>query len=186
MLKIKYFVLFTLLICSTVKSEDQISETEVIKTSLEITSEATSKTKEESEDKSIAQEVLLYLPNRIFDLLDIVRLRVRLGPGFDVGIRITEPVSIYLGGHTAVYIGLPGPRLEPAVPLPFGAEAEAGASLSYLNGTTDRDTGPRHSETNIGVETQIIIVGIDVGIDPVEIADFFTGLFLLDLRSDDL
>jgi hypothetical protein len=32
---------------------------------------------------------------------------------------------------------------------------------------------------------QILLVGIDTGFDPVELADFLTGLFLIDLRDDD-
>lgn len=135
---------------------------------------------------STLSTVLLYLPNRVFDLLDIVRARVRVGPGLGVGIRITEPLSIYAGAHAAIYAGLPGPRQERTIPLPLGAEAVAGGRLSVLDGIYCSDTSSRHSPTEIGLELQLLLVGIDVSIDPVEIADFFTGFFLIELRDDDL
>lgn len=44
---------------------------------------------------SIGHEVALYLPNRIFDLLDIFRVRVRLGPGISVGVRASKHVQFF-------------------------------------------------------------------------------------------
>jgi hypothetical protein len=75
---------------------------------------------EEKEPHSAGHKVLMYIPNRIFDLLDIVRARLRLGPGLAVGVRLTEPLSAYLGAYGSLYGGLPGPRLEPKLPMPFG------------------------------------------------------------------
>jgi hypothetical protein len=135
---------------------------------------------------STLSTILLYVPNRIFDLLDIFRIRVRIGPGIGAGIRITEPLSIFAGSHAAIYAGLPGPRQTPEVPLPIGAEAVAGGRLSLLDGVYASDTSSRHSQTEIGIETQLLLVGIDIGIDPLEILDFLTGFFLIQIRDDDL
>ena len=41
--------------------------------------------------------LLYYLPNRILDLTDILRLRARVGPGLAVSARATENVSFYGG-----------------------------------------------------------------------------------------
>ncbi len=142
--------------------------------------------KSSKKSKSVASKVLLYLPNRIFDLIDIFRFRVRVGPGLGLGIRVTEPLSIYAGSHAAIYAGLPGPRQSPSIPLPVGAEAVAGGKISLLNGVFSADTSSRHSFTEIGVETQLGIVGVDLGIDPIEILDFVTGFFFIQIREDDL
>jgi len=142
--------------------------------------------KTSSPPNSTLSTVLLYLPNRIFDLLDIVRARVRVGPGLGVGIRMTEPLSIYAGAHATIYAGLPGPRQERTIPLPLGAEAVAGGRLSVLNGIYCSDTSSRHSQTEVGLELQVLLVGVDISIDPVEFADFLTGFFLFELRDDDL
>jgi hypothetical protein len=142
--------------------------------------------KSTKKSSSVLSTVLLYIPNRIFDFLDIFRFRVRVGPGAGVGVRVTEPLSIYAGSHAAIYAGLPGPRQSPGVPLPVGAEAVAGGKLSLLNGVFAADTSSRHSFSEIGVETQLLLIGVDIGIDPVEILDFFTGFFLIQIREDDL
>src|SRR5262245_39031928 len=41
---------------------------------------------------SFGHKLLWYIPNRISDVLDIVRARVRVGPGLEVGARVTELV----------------------------------------------------------------------------------------------
>ena len=38
--------------------------------------------------------ILCYLPNRIFDMLDIVRLRLRVGPGISIGARVTKLTNV--------------------------------------------------------------------------------------------
>ena len=41
-------------------------------------------------NESAGHVALWYIPNRISDLLDIVRARLRLGPGLEVGARFTD------------------------------------------------------------------------------------------------
>lgn len=135
---------------------------------------------------SVVSKILLYIPNRVFDLLDIFRLRVRVGPGLDAGIRVTEPLSLYVGGHTAIYAGLPGPRQKRTIPLPVGLESSSGARASVLDASISADTESRHSFTEIGVETQLLLVGVDIAVDPVEVLDFITGFFFIEIREDDL
>jgi len=142
--------------------------------------------KEASDDRSFIVGTLLYIPNRVFDLLDIVRFRVRVGPGFAIGARATEPVSAYIVSYASAYAGLPGPRLRQTPVLPVGLESHNGASLSIVDATIDGGIGPGYSWSEIGVGTQLGIVGFDFGIDPVEIVDFMTGIITIDLRGDDL
>jgi len=47
--------------------------------------------------------IICYIPNRVFDILDIVRLRLRVGPGISVGVRATKPVSAFLNLRKATF-----------------------------------------------------------------------------------
>ena len=141
---------------------------------------------EETEPHSVGHKLVMYIPNRIFDLLDIVRARLRIGPGLAAGVRITEPVSVYIGAYGSLYGGLPGPRLEPELPKPFGVEDLNGAQLSFLNLSTGLGAGPGYSWTEIGLSLHLLIIGADVDVDPMEAVDFLAGFLTLDPRHDDL
>ena len=138
------------------------------------------------EGHSFLVGTLLYIPNRVLDLFDIVRLRVRVGPGIAVGARVTEVAQAYVGTYASVYAGLPGPRLRQTPKLPIGLESHNGASVSVVDATADGGIGPDYSPTEIGAGFQLAIIGIDIGIDPVEIVDFAAGILTIDLRDDDL
>ena len=177
-------------------AESDISESNLLNPNSQPSKATNQKTNEidqadTREDRSFFEGLLLYLPNRIFDVLDIVKAKVRVGPGVSAGLQLSRPVSVFVGAHTNIYLGLPGPRQERTVPIPIGAEAVAGASLSVLNGTISSDTSKekdaeRSSETEISAELHLILVGLEVAIDPVEIVDALAGLILIDLREDDL
>lgn len=129
--------------------------------------------------------VLFYIPNRALDLVDIVRLRGRVGPGLAAGVRATTAADAYLGSYTSVYAGLPGPRMRPIPKLPAGLETMTGAGVSVADATIDSGFGPDYSPTEFGISLHPVIVGIDAGFDPVEILDFALGLLTIDLRDDD-
>jgi len=137
-------------------------------------------------DRGFLYQALFYIPNRVFDLLDMVRLRVRVGPGVALDVRATEAADLFLGGYTSVYAGIPGPRGEPSIPLPAGIENRAGAEVSVADLTADAGLGPGYGATEFGLGAQLVIVGADVGVDPLEIVDFLAGLLFLDLVGDDL
>ena len=140
-----------------------------------------------AEPRNEEETALLYLPNRFFDLLDIVRLRVRVGPGFAIGVRATEAVDAHAGIYTSVFAGAPGPRARRRANLPVGLENYAGAEISAAAGDSDRGlTTPNYGTLEFGGGFQAGVVGLDVGVDLGELADFFTGFFLVELIEDDL
>lgn len=143
---------------------------------------------EESADEghSIAHKIILYIPNRLFDLFDIFRARIEVGPGIAAGVRATEIAQVYAGTHASVYAGLPGPRGSATIPLPAGLESYNGVALGPVDATANMSIGPEYSSTEIGATVHPFIFGIDFGIDPVEIADFAVGILGFDLRDDDL
>lgn len=133
----------------------------------------------------IFHQIILYIPNRIFDLIDIARARVRVGPGVAVSVRITEFAQLNLGSYGTLYAGLPGPRMGVTPRLPIGMEVYTGAAFSVFEASVTGGFGPDYSPTEVGVGLQLGIIGADAGIDPVEIADFLAGFALIDLRDDD-
>lgn len=128
----------------------------------------------------------MYIPNRLFDVLDLVRLRVRVGPGFTVQARATEAVDVVLGAHATVFAGVPGPRGRPRVNLPIGIETFAGAELSVVGDKSEEGwSKPYYGPLEVGAGFQAAIIGLDLGIDPLEILDFAAGIVFLDLKGDD-
>ena len=129
--------------------------------------------------------VLLHVPNRIFDLLDVVRLRARLCPGFAVNTRVTEPFSVNAGAYSSIFAGLPGPRGEPALNLPLGVESYAGAGVSVLAAETG-GPGPGYGPLEVGAGLHVALLGLDLGVAPLEGVDLVLGFLFLDIRNDDL
>jgi hypothetical protein len=136
----------------------------------------------EPESRSAGHVILLYLPNRIFDVLDIVRARVKVGPGIGFTVRATELADVKLGAWTSAWIGLRGPRMEPRIPWPVGLETYAGAGVSVLEAESD-ELLYGHGEVGLGVH--VALVGVDVGVDLLEIGDLVLGLVTIDIGDDD-
>jgi hypothetical protein len=144
-----------------------------------------------SEDESasagrVIWTALGYLPSRALDVVDVVRARARIGPGVAFAARATESADLFLGRYTSLYVGLPGPRGGVIPRLPVGVESRSGAEVSVADLSTGVGLAPTYSSTEIGIGLQIFAVGVDVGIDPVELADLLAGFLLIDLRDDDL
>src|SRR5262245_51506207 len=137
-------------------------------------------------EAGLGSKLLLWIPNRLLDLFDIVRLRVRVGPGISVSARATEAADVAVGTHLTVFAGLPGPRGEKKISLPIGLETYAGLEVSLLEaGSEDEGTGPRYGPTEVGAGAQALLVGIDVGVEPYDALDFLAGILFLDPRGDD-
>jgi hypothetical protein len=130
-------------------------------------------------------DLALYLPNRIFDLFDIVRARVRVGPGFGLGLRATEVADLYLGSYLSAWIGLHGYRGEPSIPWPVGLESRSGAEVSVADASIEGGVGPDYGPFEFGLDVQVLLVGVALGIEPFEILDLVTGLIGIDPSGDD-
>ena len=128
-------------------------------------------------------KVLLYLPNRVFDLTDVVRLQVRAGPGWAVGARVTRALPVFVGGYNATWIGMPGPRGHATIPLPAGISSQTGFALgpAFSSGRQ----APYYGTGEIGAGAQLYMLGFDAGFDVVELVDLFAGFALIDFEHDD-
>jgi len=133
-------------------------------------------------EAGVITSIVCYIPNRVFDLLDIVRFRLRVGPGISAGVRATELLSGYAGVHSSLYVGLRGPRGEKEIPWPLGFDNRAGAQVSLADASTGE---PYYDPLEVGLEAQPLIAGVNIGIGFFEILDFITGLVFIDLTGDD-
>jgi hypothetical protein len=131
----------------------------------------------------VVWSVLAYLPNRLFDLTDIVRLQVRAGPGWAVSARATGGLPFFLGGYKATWIGLPGPRGRASVPLPVGLASQTG--FSFGPAVAGGSNVPHYGVGEFGAGVQLYMLGFDAGFDVVELADFFAGIAGVDFAHDD-
>ena len=132
----------------------------------------------------LAKNLLLYIPNRVCDVFDLVRARVRVGPGFAVGVRVTRYGELSAHAYSSIYAGLHGPRTEPRIPWPVGIESRAGATVLVADAST-KATAPTYGYGEVGLGFQAGIIGLDVGADPVEALDLVLGFFFIDLTGDD-
>lgn len=91
----------------------------------------------ETEKPAWGKRLLWYIPNRVMDLFDMVRLRVKAGPGLSAHVRVTDFASFYVGGHKTVYAGLPGPRYPASVRSPLGLERQKGLVVMGVDASDD-------------------------------------------------
>jgi hypothetical protein len=133
-------------------------------------------------EAGVVKGIVLYIPNRVFDILDILRVRLRVGPGISVGARVTEAADVFVGGHATAWVGLRGARGKPQIPWPFGLENIGGVEVSFADATkTNRYTDP----LELGLEAQAAVIGINFGIELYEMLDLVTGFVFIDLQKDD-
>ena len=60
----------------------------------------------EPSGKSFGHRLLFYIPNRIFDIFDLARIRLRVGSGIAVDARVTKYGDLYAGGYSSLFVGL--------------------------------------------------------------------------------
>lgn len=170
---------------NTAVSPDQTGSESSVAPVEEPSSEPAVETAEEETGHGFGHMLLLYIPNRVLDVFDFIRFRLRVGPGLAVGVRATKPLTLSIGGYTSIFAGLPGPRLKPTVKLPFGIENYAGMEVSVLDASAQGGFGPNYSNTEIGVSVHPVIIGLDLTVDPLEVVDLALGFLFIDIRGDD-
>lgn len=137
--------------------------------------------------RSIGHHLLMYIPNRIFDVLDIVRAKAGFGPGFSVGVRLTDYMDFWVGAETVTWVGLPGPRRTPRVPLPVGMDTRVGAEIASAEAVDSPTEGTLvYAPDEIGVQVHPILVSAEVGVSVQEALDAVFGFLFIDIVGDDL
>jgi hypothetical protein len=128
-----------------------------------------------------------YVPNRVFDALDLVRLRARIGPGNALTLRAGEHLELFRGDYRTVFAGLPGPRRSRFPRLPVGMESRFTRDPGALDPLdTPRAWGdPGHGRGECAAGFQFGFLGLELGVDLLQILDFGVGLIGLDPSDDD-
>lgn len=129
--------------------------------------------------------LLCYAPNRVMDLVDIFRLRLRVGPGLAANVRLTDYGAFYVGQYDSIYAGLPGPRTPHRLRLPVGRESLKGIVLVGVDATDETRHGPEYGAAEVDAGFQLLLAGAEAGVDVVEFIDFLGGWVFWDLRGDD-
>jgi hypothetical protein len=124
-------------------------------------------------------QVLLWVPNRVMDFIDIFRVDAGLGPSYggvirlskyaQAGYRKVNPASIRVGDF--------GRR----APVMAERSSEYGFGPNFVS-SKDREICPGE----VGVGADIGIAGLYGGVCVDEAADFLAGIFFMDLKHDDL
>jgi len=140
---------------------------------------------ESDKKKGVWHAVLFYLPNRVLDVVDIFSCRARVGLGLAANVRITDYADVFMGQYNAVYVGLPGPRMGKELGWFAGREQEKGLKLLGVDATDSLPHERDYSPTEFNMGAHLLILGVEIGFDPVELGDFLTGLIMIDVREDD-
>lgn len=127
-------------------------------------------------------DLLLYLPNRFLDLIDMLRVDVGVLFGTGIKARVGNVAQVGLrsvGGFPLpfmVRVGLFGRR------VPLLLESESEWFVGFLGNVSD-DRIPTWGEVGAGVD--VFIVGAYAAVCVDEVLDFVGGLFFLDYKHDD-
>ncbi len=154
---------------------------------------------------SIPMRILLYLPDRLFDLADIISFDAHLGWGLFLNAHVTRAAQLGVGARVAAGLGWHDHRSfgfrtlsEGEVVIPIvGVQGIAGMlvgtsgiysvgdGLAGVHGPMAELYQMYRDYWAIGVEATALVVGADFDIHPVEIADFLVGFTTIDFLRDD-
>ena len=124
-------------------------------------------------------QVLLWVPNRVMDFIDIFRADVGVGPSFGGVLRVTKhgQVGYRSMSPLSVRVGTFGRH----VPFLVENSNEFGIGPGYIS-SDDRKV----CAGEIGLGGDLFLFGAYGGVCIEEVFDFAAGLFFLDVLGDDL
>jgi hypothetical protein len=149
--------------------------------------------------------VLLYLPDRLLDLTDVLSLDLHLGPLLYGNVHLTRVAQVGAGARGVTGFGLHERRS-----LGMRDQVDSGLTLmalgadsmsTTLNGTSgifgyagnlaglhqpwDEPYQQIRDYWALGGALTVIFVGIDLDLHPLQIADFLAGWLTVDFLNDD-
>ena len=156
--------------------------------------------------RGLTGKLLMYLPNRLMDLLDIFSLELRGGAAIGADVRLTRAVGLaaeigatgdLIKGYNRQYGCALTQGYEALFLIPMAENMDRSISYGYVNkywqyGTnfplpSDAVYAPRTGARDYwAIEAgAICLVGAKVAVHPLAFVDFFAGLILLDPSDDD-
>lgn len=158
------------------------------------------------ENFPILGSILMYIPNRILDFIDLITVEAGLCFGIGAKAQATDAFSVGLQGSVGeAMFGLVSRNLSVRATqeefvhlLPFGSgylsEARAYTAGTYgmmssqngLKAPTDHMYQRARDYWAIGAQAEALSVAANVKFHPVEVFDFITGFFFFDPLKDDI
>src|SRR5262245_21319436 len=133
-----------------------------------------------SEGRSLVHTLLLYVPNRVLDVLDVARAAVDVGPGTGVDLTGTEYMRLGMLARTSA-----GAGYETARHLPVKLAAESYLDVGPLGVNPGFPITWYRNTWDLRIEAHLFILGAHVAVNPAEIFDAVLGLTTFDLMGDD-
>ncbi len=148
----------------------------------------------------------MYPVNRVLDVLDIVSVSAGLGGGAYANAHVTRAVQVGVGAGGGAEAGWWQDR-ELGVGTDYIAGAAFGPWMAETEGRSRAGTAGVHTDRlsvhgactptdavhrtqrdywGIGARVMALLVGAEVEVHPVEVADAVCGFFLVDFRRDDI
>lgn len=156
-------------------------------------------------ERSMLAKTLLYLPDRLLDLGDIISFDVHVGIGALVNVHLTRAIQsgagmrevLGFGWHTRRSLGFQN-QGDVNFFMPFvGMEAAhvGQVGTSGIDSASDGSIGiigpsdPLYQEYRdywaVGAQATVGIVGVDFDFHPVQFVDFLLGWVTIDFLNDD-
>jgi hypothetical protein len=131
------------------------------------------------EGSPVWSQILLWVPNRVLDLIDIFRLDVGVGPSFGAVVRVTKygQLGYRQMAPASLRIGDFGRQM----PVLIESSNEFGVGPAYVD-SADRKV----CDGEIGLGADVLVAGAYGGVCVDEFADFVAGIFFIDLKDDDI
>jgi hypothetical protein len=154
-----------------------------------------------------AARALLFLPDRLLDLLDVVSIEAHFGPGADGEAHVTQGARVALGlrvigglgsyfrrtllgtrvqGNAALHALGAGPLRSLGVTAGTGGVASGGGDLSGFRSARDPVYQSYEDYWSIGGSGTAVFGGFSAELHLVQLADWVGGFLLADLGNDDL
>ena len=165
---------------SAVPPREEAKEEEAGKDVEEKVEEAKAEGEEEKEG-TLLGAVLLYIPNRIFDAVEIARAGVNVGIGLGVDMRITWLAQLALQTDTSVGLGFQGFRHLPVCARLAHSVAAVGPMKKP---SVDMMSWPVNPY-DVRVELFALLAGAHAAVDLEAVVDLVLGFFFLDPSGDD-
>lgn len=124
-------------------------------------------------------EVLYYIPNRVLDLIDVFRIDLGIGGSLGGVIRVTKYAQV--GYRQMIPASFRVGDFGREFPVLIESSNELGLSPAFKQ-SADRDVG----DAELGVGADLVLVGAYGGIRLDELVDLLGGIFLIDIKDDDL
>jgi hypothetical protein len=157
-------------------------------------------------DRGVMTKVLLYLPDRLLDIVDIFSFDLNFGGGIFANLHATRAIQAGaglrsvggIGWHDDCSLGFESQKEAGLNVVALGSQAYSGTRIGTagiqdvsdaivgFHRPSDRLYQEYRDYWGIGFSATVLFVGFDFDFHPVQVADFLTGIVGFDICNDDI